>query len=252
MQLLKGKRALVTGGTAGIGKQIALTYAQQGAHVAIMGTSEERGATTLAELKEHAIDPSQEFLFLKTDVASAESVLPAVEQLLSGFGGLDILVNNAGITRDQLLMRMSEEDWDQVLDTNLKSAFLLTKCVVRPMMKARSGRIINISSVVGVMGNAGQANYAASKAGLIGFTKSLALELAGRGVLVNCIAPGFIETRMTDALNEEQKKAILSQIPLGRMGKAQSIADAALFLSSHLADYITGQVLVVDGGMVMP
>ncbi len=251
MQLLKGRRALVTGGTAGIGKQVALTYAQQGAHVAIMGTSEERGATTISELKEHAIDLSQEFLFLKANVSQAESVVPALEQLLSGWGGLDILVNNAGITRDQLLMRMSEEDWDDVLDTNLKSAFLLTKGVVRPMMKARSGRIINISSVVGLTGNAGQANYAASKAGLIGFTKSLALELAGRGVLVNCIAPGFIETRMTDALTEEQKKAILSKVPLGRMGSPQSIADAALFLACHFSDYMTGQVLVVDGGMVM-
>lgn len=251
MQLLKGKRALVTGGTAGIGKQVALTYAQQGAHVAIMGTSEERGATTISELKEHAIDPSQEFLFLKTNVSQAESVLPVLEQLLSGWGGLDILVNNAGITRDQLLMRMSEEDWDDVLDTNLKSAFLLTKGVVRPMMKARSGRIINISSVVGLTGNAGQANYAASKAGLVGFTKSLALELAARGILVNCIAPGFIETRMTDALTEEQKKAILSKVPLGRMGSPQSIADAALFLACHFSDYMTGQVLVVDGGMVM-
>lgn len=251
MQLLKGKKALITGGTAGIGKEIALTFARQGAHVAIFGTNLERATQTLEELKKSSSSEEQQFIAEIVDVASKESVEKAINHLLSQWGQIDILVNNAGITRDGLLMKMSEEDWDAVLDTNLKSVFNTCQTLVRPMLKARSGKIINVSSVVGLTGNAGQVNYSASKSGVIGFTKALAQELATRGICVNCIAPGFIETRMTDALNDQQKEGILKKIPMGRMGKPEEIANAALFLASDLSQYMTGQVLTVDGGMVM-
>lgn len=251
MQLLKAKKALITGGTAGIGKEIALAFAKQGADVAIFGTNEERAAQVIQELEQSRLTPEQRFISLIVNVSEKASVEAAIQQLLATWGQVDILINNAGITRDGLLMRMSEEDWDQVIDVNLKSIYNTCQALVRPMIKAKGGKIINISSVVGLTGNAGQANYAASKSGMIGFTKALAQELATRNICVNCIAPGFIQTRMTDALNEGQKEGLLKKIPMGRMGNPQDIANAAIFLASNLSDYVTGQVLTVDGGMVM-
>ncbi len=251
MQLLKAKKALITGGTAGIGKEIAITFAKQGADVAIFGTNEERSAQVLQELEQSRLAPEQRFATYIVNVSEKASVEGAIQQLLAAWGQLDILVNNAGITRDGLLMRMSEEDWDQVIDVNLKSVYNTCQALVRPMIKAKGGKIINISSVVGLTGNAGQANYAASKSGMIGFTKALAQELATRNICVNCIAPGYIQTRMTGALTEGQKEGILKKIPMGRVGEPQDIANAAVFLASNLSDYVTGQVLTVDGGMVM-
>jgi 3-oxoacyl-[acyl-carrier protein] reductase len=251
MQLLTAKKALITGGTAGIGKEIALAFAKQGADIAIFGTNAERSAQVLSEMEQARISLEQKFESFLVNVSEKASVEAAVQQLLAKWGQIDILVNNAGITRDGLLMRMSEEDWDQVIDVNLKSVYNTCQALVRSMIKAKGGKIINISSVVGLTGNAGQANYAASKSGMIGFTKALALELATRNVCVNCIAPGFIQTRMTDVLTDGQKEGLLKKIPMGRMGDPQDIANAAVFLASHLSDYVTGQVLTVDGGMVM-
>jgi 3-oxoacyl-[acyl-carrier protein] reductase len=251
MQLLKLKRALVTGGTAGIGREIALTFAKQGADVAIFGTNEERAAQVLGELEGARLTAEQRFTSSIVNVSEKASVDSAIQQLLATWGHVDVLVNNAGITRDALLMRMSEEDWDQVIDVNLKSVYNLCQALVRPMIKAKGGKIINISSVVGLTGNAGQANYAASKSGIIGFTKALAQELAKRSICVNCIAPGFIQTAMTGVLTGEQKEGLLKKIPMGRVGDPQDIANAAVFLASNLSDYMTGQVLTVDGGMVM-
>jgi 3-oxoacyl-[acyl-carrier protein] reductase len=251
MQLLKGKTVLVTGATAGIGKEIALTFARQGAHVAICGTHGERGLAVLAELARVAAEPGQRFLLELVDVSDKQAVEEAVQRLLAAWGTIDVLVNNAGITRDGLLMKMSEEDWDSVIDVNLKSVYNTCQSLIRPMMKARGGKIINISSVVGLTGNAGQVNYAASKSGIIGFTKALAQEVATRNICVNCIAPGFIQTRMTDELTDAQKENLLRQIPMGRMGMPQEVAEVALFLASPLSSYVTGQVLTVDGGMVM-
>lgn len=251
MHLLKGKKALVTGATAGIGQEIALQYALQGASVAIWGTNEERAASTLAELEKNRVFPEQSFSSALCDVADKKQVDSTLNALLESFGNLDILVNNAGITRDGLLMKMSEEDWDRVLATNLKSVYNTCQALVRPMLKAKQGKIINISSIVGLTGNAGQVNYASSKAGMIGFTKSLAQEVGSRGICVNCIAPGFIQTKMTDILKEEVKQELLKKIPMKRLGVPQDIASVAVFLGSSLSDYMTGQVLVVDGGMVM-
>ncbi len=251
MQLLKGKRALVTGGTAGIGKEIALTFAKQGAHVCIFGTHAERAQQAIEELSKVKIDPEQSFCYQTVDVSQKKAVEEAVARLLADWPDVDVLVNNAGITRDGLLMKMSEEDWDAVIDINLKSVYNLCQALVRPMLKARRGKIINISSVIGLTGNAGQVNYAASKSGIIGFTKALAQELATRGICVNCIAPGFIRTRMTDILSEAQKEGILKKIPMGKMGSPEDVANAVLFFASDLSNYITGQVLTVDGGMVM-
>lgn len=251
MQLLKGKKALVTGGTAGIGKAIASLFAEHGADVAIFGTNKERAEQALKEIDAAKADPSQKTASFLLDVSKPKEVDQAVEQLLKEWGSVDILVNNAGITKDNLLIRMSEEDWDQVLSVNLKSVFNLCRSLGRPMMKARGGVIINISSVIGLTGNAGQINYAASKSGMIGFTKSLAKELASRNVRANCIAPGYIETQMTDALSDAVKGAILEKIPMNRIGKPRDIAHAALYLASDLASYVTGQCLTVDGGMVM-
>lgn len=249
-QLLKGKKALITGGTSGIGKEIALKFAQAGAYVAVFGTSQERATQALEELKQLGTE-SQLFTADVVNVADKKSVEEAVQRLLENWGTIDILVNNAGITRDGLLMKMSEEDWDAVIDTNLKSVYNACQALVRSMIKARSGKIINISSVVGLTGNAGQVNYAASKAGMIGFTKALAQELAARNVCVNCIAPGFIRTRMTDVLTDAQKEGLMKKIPMGKMGDPEDIAEAAIFFASDLSKYITGQVLTVDGGMVM-
>lgn len=244
---LTGKTVIVTGGTAGIGKEIALSFSQQGAKVVVFGTSPERGA----EIEKIIKDQGGEGQFVPVDISKTDAVDQAVNQVLAQHGFVDILVNNAGITRDQLMLKMTEAEWDDVIDTNLKSCYNTCRALMRPMLKARKGKIINISSVIGLTGNAGQVNYASSKAGIIGFTKALAQEVAKRGITVNCIAPGFIETRMTDALNEEQKQTILAKIPMGRMGSPKDIANVALFLAVNLSDYITGQVITVDGGMVM-
>jgi 3-oxoacyl-[acyl-carrier protein] reductase len=247
MSQLTGQVAVVTGAGRGIGRAIALKFAAEGADVVCLSRTAENSKRVADEIRAlgrqswaHAVD-----------VADAAAVNAATEAILAAVGRVDILVNNAGVTRDGLLVRMSEADWDTVLDTNLKGAFLLTKAFARGFMKQRSGRIINIASIVGLIGNAGQSNYAASKAALIGFTKSAARELASRGVLVNAIAPGFIGTDMTSVLKEELKAEILKTIPLGAFGDVEDIANAALFLASPAAPYITGQVLTVDGGMVM-
>lgn len=250
-QMLMGKKALVTGGTAGIGREIALQFSRQGASVAIFGTNEERAKAVLEELEKAKISEEQKFAYYLVDVAHSKNVEGTVANILKDWTHIDILVNNAGITRDNLLMRMSEEDWDLVVDVNLKSVYNTCRVLARPMMKARSGKIINITSVIGLTGNAGQTNYAASKSGMIGFTKSLAKELASRNVCVNCIAPGYIETQMTQELPAQVKEAVLSKIPLSRIGQPSDIAYAVLFLASDLANYITGQVLTVDGGMVI-
>ena len=251
MQMLKGKVALITGGTAGIGKAIACLYAQHGADVVILGTHKERAEQALKEIEACKADPSQKAACYLVNVSKSNEVDGTVEKILKDWGKIDILVNNAGITRDNLLIKMNEEDWDLVLDVNLKSVYNTCRALARPMIKARSGVIINIASVIGLTGNAGQVNYAASKSGMIGFTKSLAKELASRGIRANCVAPGYIETQMTDALPAPVKEALLTKIPLSRIGQPRDIANAALFLASDHASYITGQVLTVDGGMVM-
>ena len=245
--VLHNQAAIVTGGTAGIGKAIAKSFVKHGAKVAIIGTNSERGMQTVEELK--SLGHNDCAIFLKANVASTGEVEQAVKEAAQKFGHIDILVNNAGITRDQLLLKMSESDWDDVMATNVKSCYNTCRTLIRPMIKARRGKIINISSVVGLTGNAGQANYSASKAAIIGFSKALAKELASRNICVNCIAPGFIETKMTEVLTDAQKTEILTQIPLGRMGSPEDIANMALFLASSLSDYITGQVFSVDGGM---
>jgi 3-oxoacyl-[acyl-carrier protein] reductase len=245
--LLEGKNAVVTGGAAGIGRAIAQTFAAEGAGVAICDLDYEGARRTAEEIEANGATARA----YQTDVSDSESVAQAAERILRDFGVVDVLVNNAGITRDNLLIRMSEEEWQSVLGVNLKGAFHCTKAFVPGMLRRRSGKIISIASVVGIMGNAGQANYAASKAGIIGLTKSLARELAPRGINVNAIAPGFITTRMTEALTEKQKAALLERIPFSRLGEPEDVAKSALFLASDLSDYITGQVLVVDGGMVM-
>jgi len=249
--LLKGKSALITGGTAGIGKAIACLYAKHGADVAILGTNRERAEAAVKEIEAAKADSSQKVVYFLIDVSKTKEVDQVVSELLAAWSKIDILVNNAGITKDNLLMKMSEEDWDQVLAVNLKSVYNTCRALSRPMMKARSGAIINISSVIGLTGNAGQVNYAASKSGMIGFTKSLAKELASRNVRANCVAPGYIETQMTEVLPPAVKEAVLAKIPLGHIGKPNDIANAALFLASELSGYITGQVLTVDGGMVI-
>lgn len=248
-EILKGQVAIVTGGSAGIGKAIALLFAQQGAHVCVLATNKEKGATVVAEL-EQATAPSRAS-FYQVDVSDTAAVKKVIDEILAKHGKVDIVVNNAGITRDLLLMKMTADDWDQVMNVNVKSCFNLCQALVRPMMKARQGRVINVSSVVGLTGNTGQANYAASKAAMIGFTKSLAKELGSRNITANCIAPGYIDTEMTAGLTEEWKKAIIDKTSLGRMGKPEDIAQAALFLASPGGAYITGQVLVVDGGMAL-
>lgn len=248
-QLLKEQNAIVTGATAGLGKAIALKFAEEGANLIIFGTNKERGAEVLEELKK--IHPEGNHTFYATDVSKTSDVEAATKEILTKYSHVDILVNNAGITADQLLMKMSEEDWDRVMEINVKSCYNFCRHLVRAFLKAKKGKIVNVSSVVGLTGNAGQVNYAASKAAIIGFTKALAKELATRNICVNCIAPGFIETRMTEVLPEEQKKQLLTTIPLGRIGKPIEIANTALFLVSSLADYITGQVIAVDGGLVI-
>ncbi len=243
---LSGKVAMVTGGSRGIGEATAKILYEHGADVAVVDIDRDGAERTAAGLTGRG-----SALGLAADVSSAEQVESSVEATEKELGPIDILVNNAGLTRDGLLIRMAEADWDLVLAVNLKGPFLMTKLVGRNMMKRRSGRIINVASVVGIAGNAGQANYAASKAGLIGFTKAVAKELASRNVLLNAVAPGFIDTAMTRALPETARDALQKQIPLQRLGSPEDVAGAVLFLASDLAGYITGQVLVVDGGMVM-
>ncbi len=248
MNRLTGKTALVTGGSRGIGEAIALRLAREGAHVAICASQSAEAAEGVAE-KIRA--EGREAIARQTDVSNAEAVDTLVKTVLATWGKLDVLVNNAGIARDNLLMRMKDEEWDAVLDVNLKGAYHCIKAVARPMMKARTGRIINVSSVVGLMGNAGQINYAASKSGLIGLTKSVARELCSRNITANAVAPGFIPTDMTDKLDAKTREQLIAQIPLGKLGTPEDIAAAVAFLASDDAAYITGQVVVVDGGMAM-
>lgn len=247
MKQLENQIAVVTGAGRGIGRAIALKFAAEGADVVCVSRTAENSEKVAAEIRAlgrkawaHAID-----------VADAAAVTAAAEKILADCGRVDILVNNAGVTRDGLLMRMSDADWDTVLNTNLKGAFLFTKAFTRAFVKQRSGRIINVASIIGLIGNAGQANYAASKAGLIGFTQSVARELGSRGITANALAPGFIETDMTAALGPDLKAELLKKIPLNSLGQPEDIANAALFLASPGASYVTGQVLTVDGGLVM-
>lgn len=247
MAILKGKTALVTGAAQGIGKAIAETLAKEGADVAICDVNIEKAQETAKELAGFGVKTAA----YKTNVSVAAECDALIESTVKDLGKLDILVNNAGVTRDGLLIRMSEQDWDLVISINLKGTFNCTKAAVKTMMKARYGRIINISSVIGLMGNAGQVNYAASKSGVLGITRSIAKEYANRNITVNAVAPGYIQTAMTDKLTEEQKQAMLKFVPLSRMGQPQDVANGVLFFASTLADYVTGQVLAIDGGMVM-
>ena len=248
MALLEGKIALITGASRGIGKSIAQRFVQEGATVAFTYRSSDEKARALEEELTASGGTAHGF---KSDAGSLEQSEELVTEVVEAFGTVDILINNAGITRDTLLMRMSEEQWDDIMQVNLKSCFNLTKAVLRTMLKARAGSIINMSSVVGIQGNAGQANYAASKAGILGFTKSVALELGSRNIRCNAIAPGFIETEMTDALDEATVQGWRDAIPLKRGGKPEDVADACVFLASDMSTYITGQTLSVDGGMRM-
>ncbi|MFJ6207782.1 3-oxoacyl-[acyl-carrier-protein] reductase [Lysinibacillus sp. NPDC092081] len=248
MRKLEGKVAVVTGASRGIGRSIALKLADAGAKVVVnYSGSQAKAEEVVATIQENG----GEAIAIQASVSKTEEVTALMDAAVKTFGSLDILVNNAGITRDNLLMRMKEDEWDDVLDTNLKGVFLCTKAVSRQMMKQRAGRIINISSIVGVAGNAGQANYVAAKAGVIGLTKTTAKELASRNILVNAIAPGFIETEMTEQLPEDLKQGMLTQIPLAKLGQPEDIAKAVAFLASDDANYMTGQTLHIDGGMVM-
>jgi len=245
---LEGKKALVTGASRGIGRAIAIALAEAGADVAINYSGSEQAA---AETADAVRELGRKAIMIKANVGLASEFEDMVKQVVEQLGAIDILVNNAGITRDNLIMRMKEEEFDQVIETNLKGVFNGIKAVTRPMMKQRSGKIINISSVVGVLGNPGQANYVAAKAGVIGLTKASARELAARNITVNCVAPGFIQTDMTDKLPEEMKQSLAGQIPLAKLGHAVDIANAVRFLASDAAAYMTGQTIHVDGGMYM-
>ena len=245
---LQGKCALVTGGSRGIGRAVCLELARQGARVAVNYAGNAAAAEETVKACEAL---GAEAFAIQADVADAAACEAMVKEVLTRFGRLDILVNNAGVTRDGLMPMMKEADWDAVLDTNLKGAFHCMKAVYRPMMKQKYGRIVNLSSIVGLRGNAGQANYAASKAGLIGLTKSMAKELAGRNVTVNAVAPGFIDTDMTAVLPEKAREAMLSTIPMGRLGQAEDVARAVAFFAGDASAYVTGQVLCVDGGMAV-
>lgn len=246
--MLKGKHAIVTGASRGIGRMIALEFAKHGANVAVnYAGSEDKAKEVVEEIKQYGVEAFP----IQADVSDEASVKKMVKEVIGTFGGLDILVNNAGINRDNLLMRMKEEEFDEVISINLKGVFLCTKAVARQMMKQRGGRIINVASIVGVAGNPGQANYVAAKAGVIGLTKTTAKELASRNILVNAVAPGFITTDMTDALTDEQKEAMLEMIPLARFGEPEDVAKVVRFLASEDAAYLTGQTIHIDGGMVM-
>lgn len=246
--MLQGKCAVITGASRGIGREIALKYAKEGANIVLNYRNSE---TEALQLKEELDKLGSDTLIVKSNVSNFEEAEKLIKEAKETFGRVDILVNNAGITKDNLIMRMKEEDFDSVIDVNLKGAFNCLKAVTPIMVRQKSGKIINMSSVVGVIGNAGQVNYCASKAGLIGMTKSLAREIGGKNINVNAIAPGFIDTDMTKVLSEDQKKNIMSQVPLKRLGQAEDIANLALFLASNQSDYITGQVIHVDGGMAM-
>ena len=241
---LTGKHALVTGSTRGIGRAIAEALAGAGARVAVVGRDKARAQEAASAIGNGAVG-------FACDMSDVAQVVALIEDVEGTLGGIDILVNNAGLTRDNIMLRLKDEDWDAVIDTNLRGAFVAIRAATRAMMKRRSGRIINIASIVGLVGNKGQTNYAASKAGLIGLTKSVAKEFASRGILANVIAPGFIDTEMTAAMSAEARTTLAGQIPLARLGSPADVAGAVLFLSSDLAAYITGQVIVVDGGMVM-
>jgi len=244
---LEGKIVLITGGARGIGKEIAMLFAKEGADIALCDVNLGQAEETATEIR----DLGRDSVVFKADVTDLKDVQGMMDKILDKFKKLDILINNAGITRDNLILRMSEDEWDKVIAVNLKGCFLCTKAASKVMLKQRSGKIVNIASIIGIMGNAGQANYAASKAGIIGLTKSVARELASRGICVNAIAPGFIKTEMTAALPEDIQKKMLLSIPLGRFGEPRAVADLALFLSSEGSSYITGQVIQIDGGMLM-
>lgn len=251
MSLLQHQHSVITGGTSGIGRATALLFAQHGASVAIIGTHEQRSLETLSLLEQARTSSEQKFIAKLVDVSNKQLVDHALKEIIEEFGSIDVLVNNAGITSDSLLMRMKEQDWDRVMAINLKSVYNTCQSVIRAFLKSGRGKIINVSSVVGINGNGGQTNYAASKAGMIGFTKALAKEVASRNICVNCVAPGFIVTSMTDVLSDTQKEAILQHIPMKRFGDPEEVAHSILFLASSLSNYITGQVFTVDGGMVM-
>ena len=244
MYNLDGKKVLITGASGGIGESMARSFHDAGAEVLLHGTRQ-------AKLDEIAKDLGDRAHTITADLTDSESVDKLANDAMERLGEIDILINNAGVTRDGLFVRMSKDDWDTVMQVNLTATFQLSKALSYPMMRRRHGRIINITSVVGVMGNAGQANYCASKAGMIGMTKSLAMEIASRGVTVNCIAPGFIESPMTDALNEKQKDAVLSNVPMGRLGSGSDISHCALYLSSDVSSYVTGQTFHINGGLIM-
>ena len=244
---LEGRIALVTGASRGIGAVVARRLAQAGAKVAVNYNSSIDAATLVVK---EIVDAGQEAFLVAGDVSQAQSAEAAVKQVVEHWGRIDILINNAGITRDRLLLRMSSDDWDKGLDTNLKGAFLCTKAVMPYLVRQRQGRIVNMSSVVGISGNPGQSNYAASKAGLIGFTKAVAREVASRQITVNALAPGFITTEMVEQLPEDTQKQILAKIPMGRFGTSEDVAEAVVFLCSDGASYITGQVLTIDGGLI--
>lgn len=245
---LAGKIALITGGSRGIGRQIAIELSKYGVNVAINYVNNKKKAQeVIDEIKENGVNG----LAVKADISKEEDVLGMVDTINRELGQIDILVNNAGITKDNLIIRMKTEEWDKVIETNLKGTYLCTKAVVRGMMKKRYGKIVNVASVVGITGNSGQGNYSASKAGVIGFTKSMAKEFASRGINVNAVAPGFIETDMTKVLKEDIKDSLLKNVPMGRLGSPEDIANVVIFLVSEKADYITGQVINIDGGMVM-
>ncbi|MCB9721838.1 MAG: 3-oxoacyl-[acyl-carrier-protein] reductase [Candidatus Omnitrophica bacterium] len=243
----KGKTIVVTGSTRGIGREIAVQFAQAGGNVMVIGRDGERAA----QVRDEITAANGQADAFACDVTNAENVVEIVNKILDKHKGIDILVNNAGITKDNLLLRMSETDWDEVMTVNLKGVFHFSKVVSKAMLRAKKGKIINISSIIGIVGNAGQANYAASKAGIIGFTKSLAKEFASRGITANAVAPGYIETDMTAQLKTSAQEDLLKDIPLGKFGTANDVAGACLFLASELADYITGQTIVVDGGMAI-
>ncbi|HEX5323984.1 MAG TPA: 3-oxoacyl-[acyl-carrier-protein] reductase [Capsulimonadaceae bacterium] len=245
---LEGKSALVTGGGTGIGRAISLTLAGAGANVAVVNRSSIDAARNVASEIEAM---GRRSLALQADVSRMEDAEKIVREVLTTFGSLDIVVNNAGTTRDTLVLRMSEEDWDTVLDTNLKGSFLVARAALKPMFKQRRGKIVNITSVMGLIGNSGQANYSASKAGLIGFTRTLAKEVGSRHIQVNAVAPGFIETAMTESVKPEVREALIERIPAGRLGQAEEVAATVLFLCTSASDYITGQTITVDGGLTI-